>query len=191
MWERLAYRTAVRKKRSTLGRAVVSLVLGGIVLLFVVGQGAVATGVQMDLSSGDKRRVLYIFNTEVRTRPDTPMWFAEYASERRGDWATVSRKVRWFGGRVNWKWGATHWSMLAFGEWIRETDAGEDVRRAAGEELLRLTRSEENPWFLIDVMSEVSSDMVEGMERGEPLDAEGVRAAFRRAEAGRRAAVEP
>ncbi len=181
----------MRKKRSTLGLVIVSLVLGGIVLLFVLGQGAVATGIQMDLSSGDKRRVLYIFNTEVRARPDTPMWFAEYALERRGDWATVHRKVRWFGSRVNWKWGAAHWSLLGFGEWLREMDVGEDVRRAAGEELLRLIRSEENPWFLREVMDDVVSDMLDGMERGEPLDAEGVRAAFGRAEAGRRADGKP
>jgi hypothetical protein len=181
----------MRKMRPNPGLVIVSLGLCVIVLLLVQGQGAIGTAVQMDRSSGDQRRVLYIFNADVRTRPHTPMWFAEYATERQGDWVTVHRRIRWFGERVNWRWGAAHMSLLGFGEWLREMDMEEDVRRASGEELLQLIRSEENSWFLVDVMNDVSSDMVEGVERGEPLDAEGVRAAFGRAVAGRRADGKP
>lgn len=181
-----AYWRVTRKLRLTKGKLAFLLGVAGIMAAFVVGQGAVSTGIQIDLSSGEKRRVLYIFNADVRVRPETPMWLAEYATEPQGDWRTVSRRVRWPAQRVNWRWTAAHASLLTFGEWLRETHASDDVKRAAGERLLRLMRSEENLWLLVDVMNEVSSDMVEAMERDEPLDAEGIHAAFGRAEAARR-----
>jgi hypothetical protein len=190
--KRRAYKTAMRKKRPIRALLVVSLVLCGLVLLFVLGQGgAFVTAVEMDRSSGDKRRVLYIYNTSVRAWPDTPMWFAEYATERREDWVTVQREWVWPGKRVNWRWGAAHLTLHSFGEHLRDLNVGEDVTRTAGEELLQLIRSEQYSWFLVDVMNDVSSDMVESVERGEPLDAEGVRAAFGRAVAGRRADGKP
>ncbi len=119
------------------------------------------------------------------------MWFAEYATERHGNWETVHRKTGWYGARENWKWGGVHASLRAFGESLRVMEAGEDVRMAAGEELLRLIRLEDHPWFLREVMDDVLVDMWDRVDRGELLDPEVVRAVFSRAEASRRTDAKP
>lgn len=182
----------MRKKRPIRALLVVSLVLCGLVLLVFLGQGgAFVTAVEIDRSSGDKRRVFYIYNTSVRAWSDTPMWFAEYATEGRGDWVTVQREWVWPGKRVNWSWGAAHLTLNSFGEHLRELDVGENVRRTAGEELLRLTSSEDHPGFLREVMDEALMDMRDRIDSGNALSPHDVQSAFRDAEARARSQTGP
>lgn len=177
-----AYRRATRKARLTKGMLAFLLGMVGIIAAFVQSQGLSAPRFKW-ISAPEK--------DAGSSTSSTPMWLAAYATEPQGDWRTVSRRVRWPAQCVNWRWTAAHASLLTFGQWLQETDVSEDVRTAAGERLLRLMRSEENLWLLVDVMNEVSGDMAEAMERDEPLDAKGVHAAFGRAEAAKRIDEKP
>lgn len=169
----------------------ICLLLNFIVLPIVQGMGWAAVAVQMDRSSGDKRRVLQIFDSNLHAWSDTPMWFAEYATERRGDWVTVHRNTGWYGARENWRWGGTHALLHTFGKSLHIMGAGDDVRMSAAQEVLRLMQSEDDPWLLGEVVGDALMRMWDRVDGDEILDAEGVRAAFHQAEAGKHASAKP
>jgi hypothetical protein len=181
----------MRKIWSIPGLLIVSLILSAVVLPMIQGSGAVVTAIQMDRSSGDKRRVLQIFDSDVFVWSDAPMWFAEYATEHRGEWVTVHRKTGRHGARENWRWGGVHATLRVVGDSLQTMEARDDVRMAVAEELLRLIRSEDHPEFLREVINDALMYMWEQVDAGASLSPDDVQSAFRDAEARARSQTGP
>lgn len=165
------------------GLLIVFLIFSVVVLPLVQGSGVVVTAIQLYRSSGDKRRVLQFFDIDVHAWSDTPMWFAEYATEHRGEWVTVHRKTGRYGARENWRWGGAHAVLRVFGDSLGVMEAQDDVRAATAEEILRLIRSNEHPEFLREVMDDALVVMWGQFDAGVVLSPEDVLSAFRDAEA--------
>lgn len=171
----------------TIPGLVLGSLLGYAVILPVVqGNGLLATAIQMDRSSGDKRQTLQVCGVDVAARPDTPMWFAEHATERSGEWVIVHRRTGQFGLRECWKWGSTHMLLRTFGESLRIMNAPDDVVAAAACEILRLIRSEDRPGYLRDVMENALTDLWDRVDAGEAVAPDDVRSAFGDAETAAR-----
>jgi hypothetical protein len=153
----------------------------GILLLALVApaarrNGFVGIAIEMDRNSGDRRQVVYPFCIPLRSEPS--LWISAYATPHPRAWQTVHMNTGIHGVRITWAWGIVHAALRQFGDALEAMDVGEDVKRAAASELLRLIRTTDRVVMIQEVIIGVQGEMWGRLDAGEVMDAEQLRVVF-------------
>lgn len=138
--------------------------------------GLVGVAIEMDRNSGDRRQVVYPFGVPLRSEPS--LWISAYATPHPRAWQTVHMNTGIHGVRITWAWGIVHAALRQFGDALEAMDVGEDVRRAAAIELLRLIRTTDRVVMIQEVIIGVQGEMWARLDAGQMMDAEQLRVVF-------------
>jgi hypothetical protein len=82
------------------------------------------------------------------------------------------------GVRITWAWGIVHAALRQFGDALEAMDIGEDARRAAAIELLRLIRTNDRVVLIQDIIVGVEGEMWGRLNAGEVMDAVQIQVVF-------------
>jgi hypothetical protein len=153
----------------------------GIILLALIAatarrNGLVGVAIEMDRNSGDRRQVAYPFGVPLRSEPS--LWISAYATPHPHEWQTVHMNTGVHGVRITWAWGIVHAALRQFGDALEAMDIGEDARRAAAIELLRLIRTNDRVVLIQDIIVGVEGEMWGRLNAGEVMDAVQIQVVF-------------